>query len=193
MKTVSFAIISIFLCIQSPAQTEIAKLKEKSAIAADKIESKCIEWRRTLHLHPELGNREVNTAKLISTHLKKLGLEVRENVAKTGVVGLLKGSKPGPCIALRADMDALPIVEKVNIPFASKEKSSYNGQEVGVMHACGHDTHVAMLMSVAEILSTMKGDLKGTVKFIFQPSEEGPPEGQRIGPRPMPSNVVIIC
>ena len=181
MKTVSFAIISIFLCIQSPAQTEIAKLKEKSAIAADKIESKCIEWRRTLHLHPELGNREVNTAKLISTHLKKLGLEVRENVAKTGVVGLLKGSKPGPCIALRADMDALPIVEKVNIPFASKEKSSYNGQEVGVMHACGHDTHVAMLMSVAEILSTMKGDLKGTVKFIFQPSEEGPPEGEEGG------------
>ena len=108
-----------------------------------------------------------------------LGIEVKQGVAKTGVVGILRGAKPGPCVALRADMDALPIVEKPNVPFASKEKANYNGQEVGVMHACGHDTHVAMLMSVAEIFSSMKDDLTGTVKFIFQPSEEGPPERRR--------------
>lgn len=128
-----------------------------------------------------MGNHEFRTAKLIAEHLKKLGLEVKEGVAKTGVVGILKGGKPGPCIALRADMDALPIVEKTNVPFASKERSNYNGQEVGVMHACGHDTHVAILMSVAEILSGIKNDLKGTVKFIFQPAEEGPPEGEEGG------------
>lgn len=163
------------------AQNDVAKLKEKAAAASDKIESQCIAWRKQIHQHPELGNREFNTAKLVAAHLRKLGLEVTEGVAKTGVVGLLRGGKPGPCIALRADMDALPIVEKVNVPFASKEKTTYNGQEVGVMHACGHDTHVAMLMSVAEILSGMKNDLKGTIKFIFQPSEEGPPEGEEGG------------
>ena len=130
---------------------------------------------------PELGNREFKTAKLIADHLKKLGLEVKEGVAKTGVVGILRGAKPGPCIALRADMDALPLTERVNIPFASKEKTIYNEQEVGVMHACGHDAHVAILMSVAEILSGIKNELKGTVKFIFQPAEEGPPEGEEGG------------
>lgn len=163
------------------AQTESVKLKEKVATAADKIEPQCIAWRKQLHQFPELGNRETNTAKLVAAHLRKLGIEVTEGVAKTGVVGILKGAKPGPCIALRADMDALPIIEKVNVPFASKVKSVYNGQEVGVMHACGHDTHVAMLMSAAEILSGMKNDLKGTIKFIFQPAEEGPPEGEEGG------------
>ncbi len=181
MKKTLCAGFAFFLIIQTSAQTDIANLKEKSRIAADKIEPKSIEWRRALHEHPELGNREVNTAKLIAAHLRKLGLEVKEGVAKTGVVGILRGGKPGPCIGLRADMDALPIVEKANISFASKVKSNYNGQEVGVMHACGHDTHVAMLMSVAEILSAMKNDLKGTVKFIFQPAEEGPPEGEEGG------------
>ena len=181
MRRVLSLSILILLIVQLYAQNDITKLKDKSSSAADKIESKCIEWRRQLHEHPELGNREFNTAKLIATHLKKLGIEVKEGVAKTGVVGILRGAKPGPCIGLRADMDALPIVEKVNLPFSSKEKSNYNGQEVGVMHACGHDTHVAMLMSVAEILSGMKNDLKGTVKFIFQPSEEGPPEGEEGG------------
>jgi amidohydrolase len=171
----------LFLFLQLNAQSDVAKLKEKVSIAADKIESKCIEWRRSIHEHPELGNREVKTAALIAAELKKLGLEVKEGVARTGVVGLLKGAKPGPCIGLRADMDALPIVEKPNVPFASKVKSNYNGQDVGVMHACGHDTHVAMLMSVAEILSSMKNELKGSVKFIFQPSEEGPPEGEEGG------------
>jgi amidohydrolase len=173
---------AILLFVLSPvllnAQTDPAKLKTKAALAADKIETKCIAWRHVIHQNPELGNREFKTARLIADHLRKLGIEVKENVAKTGVVGILRGAKPGPCIALRADMDALPIVEKVNIPFASRQKTEFNGQEVGVMHACGHDAHVAMLMSVAEILTGMKEDIKGTIKFIFQPAEEGPPAGE---------------
>ena len=149
--------------------------------AADKIESKMIGWRRDFHEHPELGNREFRTAKIIADHLRSLGLEVQEHVAKTGVVGILRGGKPGPVIGLRADMDALPVTERTPVPFASKEKAEFNGQLSGVMHACGHDTHVAMLMSVAEILSGMKNDLHGTVKFIFQPAEEGPPAGEEGG------------
>ena len=156
-------------------------LTAKINLAADKIESRCIAWRRDLHEHPELGNSEFRTAKIIADHLRSLGFEVKENVGKTGVVGILKGVKPGPCIGLRADMDALPVVERVDLPFASKIKSTYNGQNVGVMHACGHDTHVAILMSVAEILAGMKNELKGTIKFIFQPAEEGPPEGEEGG------------
>ena len=163
------------------AQPETTKLKEKAYASADRIESKCIEWRRDFHEHPELGNNEKRTAVIVAAHLKKLGIETKEGVGKTGVVGILQGGKPGPCIALRADMDGLPIVERVNLPFASKIKTTYNGQKVGAMHACGHDTHVAMLMSVAEILSGMKNDIKGTIKFIFQPAEEGPPEGEEGG------------
>lgn len=151
------------------------------AIAADKIESKVIDWRHDIHEHPELGNREVRTAALIAKHLQSLGIEVKTNVAKTGVVGILKGDKEGPVIALRADMDALPVKEKTNVPFASKIKATYNGQETDVMHACGHDGHVAILMGVAEILVGMKKDLKGTVKFIFQPAEEGAPKGEEGG------------
>ena len=181
MRILSMAAAFLLVTVQLFAQKEIVKLKEKITVATDGIESKCIAWRKQIHQHPELGNREFNTAKLIAGHLKSLGLEVKEGVAKTGVVAILRGGKPGPCIALRADMDALPIVEKVNVPFASKEKSNYNGQEVGVMHACGHDTHVAMLMSVAEILAGIKNELKGTIKFIFQPAEEGPPEGEQGG------------
>lgn len=158
-----------------------AQLKQKLAQAIDKIEPKCIEWRRQIHQNPELGNSEFKTAKLIAIHLKELGLEVKEAVAKTGVIGILRGAKPGPCIALRADMDALPLVERVNIPYASKQKTIYNGEEVGVMHACGHDTHVAILMSVAEILSSIKSEIKGTIKFIFQPAEEGAPDGEEGG------------
>lgn len=158
-----------------------AQITEKIAAAADKIESRCIAWRKDLHQNPELGNREFRTAKLVADHLRQLGLEVKEGVAKTGVVAILRGGKPGPCIALRADMDALPIIENDNLRYASKAKSLYNGQEVGVMHACGHDTHVAILMSVAEILNGLKKDIKGTVKFIFQPAEEGPPEGEEGG------------
>jgi amidohydrolase len=168
---------STFLFAQKTMNDQYAKINS----AADKIESKCIAWRRDFHEHPELGNRETRTAKIIADHLKMLGLEVKEGVAKTGVIGILKGAQPGPCIALRADMDALPVTERVDLPFASKMKSTYNGQPVGVMHACGHDTHVAMLMSVAEILSGMKNEIKGTVKFIFQPAEEGPPEGEEGG------------
>lgn len=164
-----------------PAQTETAKLKEKANAAADKLEPQSISWRRDIHQYPELGNRETRTARIIADHLRKLGIETREGVGKTGVVGILRGGKPGPCIALRADIDALPLTERVDIPFASRQRSTYNGQEVGVMHACGHDSHVAILMSVAEILAGMKNDLKGTVKFIFQPAEEGPPEGEEGG------------
>jgi amidohydrolase len=181
MRKLHLLFILFVLSVQLYAQNDINKLKEKAASFADQIEAKCIAWRRDIHQHPELGNREFRTAKLIAEYLKKLGIEVNENVAKTGVVGILRGGKPGPCIGLRADMDALPIVEKVDLPFASKERTTYNGQDVGVMHACGHDSHVAMLMSVAEILSGMKNDLKGTVKFIFQPAEEGPPEGEEGG------------
>ena len=180
MKLYSLTAVLVLISMQHHAQ-ESNTLKEKAYAAADKIESRCIAWRRDIHQHPELGNSEYRTAKLVADHLKKLGLDVKENVAKTGVVGILKGAKPGPCIALRADMDALPIIEKPNVPFTSTAKSVYNGIEVGVMHACGHDTHVAMLMSVAEILAGMKNELKGTVKFIFQPSEEGPPEGEEGG------------
>jgi amidohydrolase len=158
-----------------------AQVKQKIETAINRIEPQCIAWRQEIHKHPELGNREVNTAKMVAEHLRKLGLEVKEGVAKTGVVAVLQGGKPGPCIALRADMDALPVTERVNIPYASKDKTIYNGQEVGVMHACGHDTHVAILMSVAEVLSGVKNELKGSVKFIFQPAEEGAPEGEEGG------------
>jgi len=169
-------------CLLITAQKKSTiNLVDKINSAADKIEQKCIDWRRDIHQHPELGNNEFRTAKLIADHLRSLGIEVKEKVGKTGVVGVLKGTKPGPCIGLRADMDGLPVVERVDLPYASKVKSTYNGNEVGVMHACGHDTHVAILMSVAEILAGMKNELKGTVKFIFQPAEEGPPEGEEGG------------
>ena len=169
-----------FLFLSAQKKTNSDQI-DKINIAADKIEAKCIAWRRDIHEHPELGNNEYRTAKLIADHLRSLGIEVKEGVGKTGVVGVLKGGKPGPCIALRADMDGLPVVERADLPFASKVKSTYNGKEVGVMHACGHDTHVAILMSVAEILAGMKNELKGTVKLIFQPAEEGPPEGEEGG------------
>lgn len=140
---------------------------------ANSIESKVIEWRRDIHMHPELGNQEFRTAKKVADHLRSLGIEVTEKVAVTGVVGVLKGGKPGPTVALRADMDALPVTERNDLPFKSVNTATYNGQETGVMHACGHDSHVAILMGVAEVLASMKADLEGTVKFIFQPAEEG--------------------
>lgn len=148
---------------------------------AKAVEAKVVAWRRDIHQHPELGNREERTAKLVADHLKQLGLEVRTGVAYTGVVGVLKGGKPGPTVALRADMDALPVTEEVDLPFKSTVRSTYLGQEVGVMHACGHDNHVAMLMGVAEILAGVRQELSGTVKFIFQPAEEGAPAGERGG------------
>lgn len=150
-----------------------------AAVAA--IEPKVVAWRRDIHQHPELGNREVRTAALVAEHLTGLGLEVRTGVAHTGVVGTLVGGKPGPVIALRADMDALPVTERVDLPYASKVRSTYNGQDVGVMHACGHDAHVAILMGVAEILSQRRESIPGTIKFFFQPAEEGPPAGEQGG------------
>ncbi len=168
------------------AQSKRSKGNEEKILkAVNAIESKCIAWRRQIHQNPELGNREFKTAKLVADHLRSLGIEVKEGVAKTGVVGILRGAKPGPCVALRADMDALPVTERANLEFASKVKTTYMGSEVGVMHACGHDTHVAMLMSVAEILAGMKSELSGTVKFIFQPAEEGPPAGEEGGAKLM--------
>ena len=140
---------------------------------AQEIEQKVIEWRRDFHQHPELGNEEIRTSGIIAAHLKSLGMEVEEGVAVTGVVGVLKGGKPGPTVALRADMDGLPVTERVDVPFKSTVKTIYNDQEIGVMHACGHDSHMAILMGVAEIFASIKNDLKGTVKFIFQPAEEG--------------------
>ena len=175
------AIAFSIMVINSFSQADVLQLKQKADELAEGIQSKCIGWRRDIHEHPELGNREFRTAKLVADHLRKLGLEVKERVGKTGVVGILKGGKRGAVIALRADMDALPIVERVDLPFKSVVRSEYNGDQVGVMHACGHDTHVAMLMSVAEILSSMKKDLKGTIKFIFQPAEEGAPAGEEGG------------
>jgi amidohydrolase len=157
------------------------KLQTKLDQQAKEVESKVIDWRRHLHQNPELSNRETKTAAYIEAHLKSLGLKVQTGVAVTGVVAVLETGKPGPVIALRADMDALPVTERNSLPFASKVKTTFNGQETGVMHACGHDTHVAMLMGVAEILSKNKADLKGTIKFIFQPAEEGTPVGEEGG------------
>lgn len=157
------------------------------ALAADpqqlleQTEDKVIEWRRHIHQNPELGNREFETAKYIQQHLEDLGMKVETGVAHTGVVALLKGGKPGPTVALRADMDALPVTEEVDLPFASKATTEYNGEDVGVMHACGHDTHVAMLMGAAEVLAGMRDELNGDVLFVFQPAEEGAPDGEEGG------------
>lgn len=148
---------------------------------AHEIESRMIEWRRDIHQNPELSNREFKTAGKVAAYLSGLGIEVKTGVAHTGVIGILRGMKDTPVVALRADMDALPVTELADVPFASKAKGVYNGQEVGVMHACGHDNHVAVLMAVAEILSKVKDQLPGTVKFIFQPAEEGVPEGEEGG------------
>lgn len=174
---------TFFLCVTAAtASSQVSpKLQAKIDLQAKEMESKVIEWRRHMHQYPELSNRETKTAAYVAEHLKSLGIEIQTGVAKTGVVGLLKGGKPGPVIALRADMDALPVTERNSLAFASKEKTTFNGQETGVMHACGHDSHVAILMAVAEILSKNKSELKGTVKFIFQPAEEGPPAGEEGG------------
>ena len=147
---------------------------------SNSLKNKVIKWRHHIHQNPELSNREYKTALLVESHLKSLGIEVQREIAKTGVVGILKGTKPGKVLALRADMDALPVTEKNNLEFRSKVKSKYNGKETGVMHACGHDTHVAILMGVAEYMSK-NNDFPGTIKFIFQPAEEGAPDGEEGG------------
>ncbi len=155
--------------------------REALAAAIAAVEPKVVAWRRDIHQHPELSNREVRTAQRVADHLTRLGLEVRTGVAHTGVIGLLEGARPGPVVALRADMDALPVTEETGLPFASQERAEYNGQQVGVMHACGHDAHTAILMGVAEALAARRGELPGTVVFLFQPAEEGPPAGERGG------------
>lgn len=157
------------------------QLQKTIADKATAVLPSVIEWRRHLHQNPELSNREVKTAAYIAAHLTFLGLEVQTGIAKTGVVGTLKGGKPGPVIALRADIDALPVKERVDVPFASKAVGEYLGKEVPVMHACGHDTHMAILMGTATVLSSMKKDIAGTIKFIFQPAEEGPPGDEEGG------------
>lgn len=172
----------LFSLITLAATAQVSpKLQAKLDQQANAIEPQVIQWRRDFHQNPELSNREFKTGAKIAEYLKLLGLEVQYPVAKTGVVALLKGAKPGPVIALRADMDALPVTERNSLPFASKAIVPFNGQETGVMHACGHDGHMSILMAVAEILSKNKSELKGTVKFIFQPAEEGGPAGEEGG------------
>ena len=177
------AAMALALTAGVPARAQEAAGPYDAAVfaAAQKVQPKVVAWRRDIHQHPELGNQEVRTAKLVADHLKKLGIEVRTGVAKTGVVGVLKGGKPGPVVALRADMDGLPVTEQTGLPFASKVRTTFNGQETGVMHACGHDAHVAILMGAAEILAGMREQIPGTVVFVFQPAEEGPPAGEEGG------------
>ena len=175
--TLSFLIL--LLSVSSFAQQK--KLFSYITAEAEKVDPKVIEWRRDIHQYPELSNREFKTAEKVAAHLSSLGIEVQTGVAHTGVIGILKGGKPGPTVALRADMDGLPIVERTDVPFKSVERGEYEGQDVGVMHACGHDTHVAILMGTAEVLAGMREDLPGTVKFIFQPAEESPPAGEEGG------------
>ena len=149
--------------------------------AIGRLEPRVIEWRRDFHQNPELSNREFRTSKIVAEHLKKLGLEVQTGVAKTGVVGVLRGGKPGPTIALRADMDGLPVVEQNDLPFRSRVTSTYRNETVGVMHACGHDVHTSVLMGIAEAFAGLKTELPGTVVFFFQPAEEGAPAGEEGG------------
>ncbi|MGH9465207.1 MAG: amidohydrolase [Thermoanaerobaculia bacterium] len=167
----------------APASEPSAGEEGREALGATiaAIESKVIAWRRDIHQHPELSNREFRTAALVAAHLEWLGLAVRTGVAHTGVVGTLVGGQPGPVVALRADMDALPVVEETGLPFASQAVGEYEGRQVGVMHACGHDAHTAILMGVAEVLAGARATLPGTVVFLFQPAEEGPPGGERGG------------
>ncbi|WP_139141416.1 amidohydrolase [Pseudohongiella acticola] len=163
---------------QNPSQPA---LPDNVQARVDDVMPDVVAWRRDFHQHPELGNREFRTAGIIAEHLESLGMEVETGIAHTGVVGVLRGGQPGPVVALRADMDALPVEERVDLPFASQVTTQYNGQEVGVMHACGHDNHMAILMGAASVLAGMQAELPGTVMFIFQPAEEGAPEGEEGG------------
>jgi amidohydrolase len=179
--SITFAVLAAFLRCPGSAgaqQADLTALRAEIDVRVEEVTPKVVAWRRDFHAHPELGNREFRTAGIIADHLRSLGMEVETGVAHTGVVGLLRGGLPGPVVALRADMDALPVTEVVDLPFASKVTTEYNGQDVGVMHACGHDNHMAVLLGVAEVLAGMRERLPGTVKFIFQPAEEGAPAGE---------------
>ena len=176
------AAVALALALAAPAH---AATPEVEALASA-VDAKVQAWRRDIHQHPELGNREVRTAKLVADHLRALGLEdIRTGVATTGVTAVLRGGRPGPRIALRADMDALPVTERGDLPFASKATATFRGETVGVMHACGHDAHTGMLMGVAEALASMREQLPGEILFVFQPAEEGPPDGEEGGAEEM--------
>ena len=171
-------------CLALPAAAADGQRAEVTA-AAEALRAPVVAWRRDIHQHPELGNREVRTAALVADHLRALGLEPRTGIATTGVTAVLRGGRPGPRIALRADMDALPVTEATGLPFASKATTTYRGETVGVMHACGHDAHVAILMGLAQALVDMREELPGEVMFVFQPAEEGAPEGEAGGAKEM--------
>ncbi|MGN7782997.1 amidohydrolase [Niabella sp. 22666] len=176
MRKTIFAVALFFFTTVTIGQNHTQSIASK----AQAVQPRLVEWRRHIHQNPELSNREFKTQQYVLAHLKRLGIEA-DTLAKTGVVGILKGGKPGPVLALRADMDALPVLERNELPYKSTAKGEYLGKEVAVMHACGHDAHVAILMGTAEVLASMKKDIPGTVKFIFQPAEEGPPPGEEGG------------
>jgi len=180
VATVTAGLCAIaFAALPAPAPAQELNARVDASLA--KLEPRVLEWRRDFHQNPELSNREVRTSKIVAEHLKKLGLEVQTGVAKTGVVGVLKGGRPGPTIALRADMDALPVVEQTDVPFRSRVTTTYRNETVGVMHACGHDAHTAILMGIAEAFAANRAELPGTVVFLFQPAEEGAPVGEEGG------------
>jgi len=188
MKKLYTFLIALFII---PSYSFSQDLHKIALEKAENIEEKVIEWRRYFHENPELSNREYKTGEKIAEHLKSLGLDVQTGVAHTGVVAILKGGKQGPVVGLRADIDALPVTERNDLPFKSEVVTKYNGQETGVMHACGHDTHIAIMMGVAEVFSEMKEDIPGTIKFIFQPAEEGVPAGERGGAKMMVEEGVL--
>ncbi len=169
----------LVIALASPAYGQTSN--DEIARRVDAITPRVVEWRRDIHAHPELANQETRTARLVARQMRRLGLEVREGIAHTGVIGILRGARPGPTVALRADMDALPVLEQTGLPFASRVTAPYGGQTMPVAHACGHDAHVAMLMGAAEVLASMRDDLAGTIVFIFQPAEEGAPGNERWG------------
>ncbi|HEY8519631.1 MAG TPA: amidohydrolase [Gammaproteobacteria bacterium] len=183
------ALLSAAFAARAAAQSAITD--DAVAALVEERSPKIVEIRHRIHANPELGNREHETARLVAQHLRDLGLEVRTGVAHTGVVALLRGGRPGPTVAVRADMDALPVVEETDLPFKSTVRTTYLGQEVGVMHACGHDVHTAVQLGVASVLAALRDELPGTVKFIFQPAEEGPPPGEEGGARLMVAEGVL--
>lgn len=185
VKTVLVSSVVILVTAIAPGLGVANTLNQTIAQRVTAVNDKVVAWRRDIHANPELSNREFRTSALVAQHLRSLGIEVQTGVAHTGVIGLLKGGKPGPVIALRADMDALPVVEKTGLPYASTVRGEYQGRDVGVMHACGHDTHVAILMGAAEVLAAVRDELPGTVKFLFQPAEEGAPKGENGGAKMM--------
>ncbi len=184
-STVRFAPLALGLALTAlpaPAATPAGgDLDARIDREAERVAPQLIELRHRVHQNPELSNRETQTAELVAAHLRSLGLEARTGIAKTGVVALLKGGKPGPLIAVRADMDALPVTEETDLPFKSTKRDTFLGQEVGVAHACGHDIHTTSLLGVASVLSAVKADIPGSILFIFQPAEEGPPPGEKAG------------